>query len=246
MKSKDYQRRFYRDKLLSSGLKPLHYLQKETDLYILTDKTLAEGLISSKVEALRSDIEKYIRNDPGFEHALKPLAIELRAPLIIRLMSKAALRAGVGPMASVAGAVAQLLGEALIKKGCQEVIIENGGDIFLKVRSLRRIGFYSGKGKFANKLTLLIRPGDTPIGICTSSATLGHSLSFGAAESVTVLAKNAALADAVATAACNRVKSPKDMENALNFCRSIRGVSAAVIVMANKLATFGKIEFSRR
>ena len=246
MKSKRYQRRFYRDDLSRQGLHLLHCLQKETDLYILSDKALSKNLVDQKVRALRSDIEDYIRKDPRFEHALKPIAVELRAPAVIRLMNKAAASAGVGPMAAVAGAIAQLLGKALIKNGCREVIIENGGDIFLKVRAIRRIGFYAGKGKFANKLALLIRPEDTPMGICTSSATLGHSLSFGSAESVTILAKDAALADALATATCNRVGTVKDMEKALNFCRFIRGVRGAVIVMKNKLATFGKIEFSRR
>jgi len=246
MKSKRYQRRFYRDDLSRQGLHLLHCLQKETDLYILSDKALSKSLVDQKVRALRSDIEDYIRKDPRFEHALKPITVELRAPAIIHLMSEAAAITGVGPMAAVAGAIAQLLGKALIKAGCREVIVENGGDIFLKVRAIRRIGFYAGKGKFANKLALLIRPEDTPMGICTSSATLGHSLSFGSAESVTILAKDAVLADTLATATCNRVKQEKDMENALNFCRAKRGVEAAVIVMGNKLATFGKIEFSRR
>ena len=246
MKSKSYQRRFYRDKLNTQGLHLLHYVEKETDLYILSDKALCECLIAENVRALRSDIENYIRKDPGFEHALKPISVELRAPAVVRLMSKAAWCAGVGPMAAVAGAIAELLGTALIKKGCKEVIIENGGDIFLKLHSARRVGFYAGKGKFANKLALLIRPEDTPLGICTSSATLGHSLSFGSADSVTVLAKYAALADALATATCNRVHGLKDMETALNFCRSMRLSIGAVIVMKNKLATFGKIEFYRR
>jgi len=246
MKSKRYQRRFYRDTLNTRNLHILHYLEKETDLYILSDKALNESFIAAQVRTLRSAIESYIRKEPGFAHALKPIPVELRAPAVVRLMSRSASCAGVGPMAAVAGAIAELLGRALIKKGCREVIIENGGDIFLKLQVARRVGFYAGRGKFVNKLALFIRPEDTPMGICTSSATLGHSLSFGSADSVTVLAKHASIADAVATATCNRVRTAKDIKAALNFCRSIRGIRGAVIVMKNKLATFGKIEFYRR
>jgi hypothetical protein len=246
MKSKSYQRRFYQDNLKAKNLHLLRYQLKETDLYILCDQKLEEKFIARQVYILRSGIESYIRKDPRFEYALKPLTVELRAAKVVRLMSCAGNLANVGPMAASAGAIAELLGKTLLKKGCKEVIIENGGDIFLKITSPRKVALYSGRGTLANQLVLLIRPQDTPLGICTSSATIGHSLSFGRADSVTVLAKSAAVADALATATCNRVNALKEMESALNFCCSHKGVSGCLIVMKNKLAALGKIEFSRR
>jgi ApbE superfamily uncharacterized protein (UPF0280 family) len=149
-------------------------------------------------------------------------------------------------MAAVAGAIAEFLGKGLLKKGYNEVIIENGGDIFLKITRIRTIGIYSGRSRLWRDLGLHIKPKDTPMGICTSSGTLGHSLSFGCADSVVILSKNASLADAVATATCNQVKSKRDLQSALNFAKSIRGVSGVVIIVGNNLISWGKVDFSHK
>jgi len=246
MKKPGYQFRFYRKWSEAFGLRPLHYALKETDLYIFTDKIIPQKFIAEKVAALRRDIESYISKDPRFFSSLKPVAVELSAAAIIRQMAKAAAKAGVGPMAAVAGAISAALGKALLKQGCREVIIENGGDVFLKIRKARSIGIYAGKKRLFNKLTIIIRPQDTPLGICSSSGSIGHSLSFGTADSVTILAKDAGLADAIATAVCNRAQSKKDLPQALSFARSIRGVSGACIILKNNLASWGNIRFSRR
>jgi ApbE superfamily uncharacterized protein (UPF0280 family) len=159
-------------------------------------------------------------------------------------MSAQAKKANVGPMATVAGAIAEFLGRDLLKKGYKEVIVENGGDIFLKTAKTRLIGIYAGKSKLWNRLKLKIKPKDTPLGICTSSGTIGHSLSFGSADSVVILSRNASLADAVATATANRVNSKEDFQKSLNFARSIKGICAVVIILGNNLISWGKIEFS--
>jgi ApbE superfamily uncharacterized protein (UPF0280 family) len=153
--------------------------------------------------------------------------------------------ANVGPMSTVAGAVARFLGWDLIKEGYKDVIIENGGDIFIKSRKARRVGVYVGRSKLWNNLQLLIKPKDTPIGICTSSGTIGHSLSFGCADSVVIISKNTALADAVATATANRIQSKDDLSKALEFARGIKGVLGVVIILKNNLVTWGKVEFSK-
>ena len=216
---------------------------QETDLRVMTDKPVDKIFLKTVVTKYRRDIEKYISRDPGFLTSLVPVAVELNAPSIVRKMCAAALAADVGPMAAVAGAIAQFAGEALLRRGLKDVIIENGGDIFLKIGRECKLGIYSGKSRLLRGLSLKIKSTDTPMGICTSSGTIGHSLSFGCADSAVILAKNAILADAVATAACNRVKSKADLDTAIDFTRSVRGVYGAVIILKNNLASWGKVEF---
>ena len=112
-------------------------------------------------------------------------------------------------------------------------------------RKSRTIGIYGGKSKLWQDLSLKINPQDTPIGICTSSGTVGHSLSFGLADAAVILSKNASLADAVATATANRVSSKKDLEKAINFAKSVKGVAGAVIIIKNNLISWGKVEFAK-
>jgi len=244
VKTNKYQRRFYRDWVKVKNLHPTHIIEKETDLQILTDKPLGKDFIKERIRLYRWDIENYIDKDRRFLVALKPIEVEFNAPKIIKEMAEQSKKANVGPMATVAGAVAEFLGRDLLKKGYKDVIVENGGDIFLKTRKICTIGIYAGKSKLWNKLGIIIKPKDTPIGICTSSGTIGHSLSFGAADSVIILSKNTALADAVATATGNRVKSKEDLQSAIDFAKSITGVLGAAIIIKNDLISWGKVEFS--
>lgn len=216
---------------------------KETDLQILTDKPIDKSFVEAKINDYRHEIENYISRDRRFLTSLKPIEVELNAASIVKNMASQAKKANVGPMATVAGAIAQYLGKDILKKGLREVIIENGGDIFLKIKKIRNISIYAGRSKISGRLSLKIKPKDTPLGICTSSGTIGHSLSFGCGDSVVILSKNAALADAVATATCNRVQSKQDLQKALNFSKSIKGVLGAVIIIKNNLTSWGKIEF---
>jgi len=243
MKTDKYQRRFYRDWSRSKDLHFTHIIAKETDLQILTNKPLDKKFVEERVRSLRWDIEHYISKDHRFLTSLKPIVVELGAPQIVRDMNEAARLANVGPMASVAGAVAEYLGKDLLKAGYRDVIVENGGDIFLKTSRVRAVGIYAGKSKILNKLKLRVRPKDTPLGICASSGTVGHSLSFGCADSVVIFSKSALLADAVATAACNRINSKEDMQKALEFARGVKGVTGAVVILKNSLVTWGDIEF---
>lgn len=243
MKTSAYKRRFYRDWVKADNLHLAHIVQRESDLQILTNKPIDRCFVLERIRAYRFDIENYINKDKRFLTALKPIAVELNAPKIIKEMAKQAGKASVGPMASVAGAVAEFLGRDLLKNGFKDVIVENGGDIFLKTTRIRTIGIYVGRSRLWNKLKIKIKPKDTPLGICTSSGTIGHSLSFGCADSVTILSKKTALADAVATACANRVQSKEDLQNALNFAKSIKGVFGAVLIMKNQLVSWGTVEF---
>jgi len=243
MKTARYQRRFYRDWMRAPDLHIMHIAAKETDLDILTNKPVNREFIEERIRVYRWDIENYIARDHRFLTSLKPIEVEVDAAPIIKEMALQSKRANVGPMSTVAGAIAEFLGRDLLKKGYKDVIVENGGDIFLKTTKTRNIGIYAGRSKIWNKMRLKIKPKDTPIGICTSSGTIGHSLSFGCADSVVVLSKSASLADAVATATGNRVNSKQDLQRALDFAKSVRGVLGVVIIIKNSLISWGRVEF---
>lgn len=243
MKTNKYQRRFYRNWVTPQDLYLAKIRDQETDLQILTDRPIERAFAKEKVRLYRSDIQGYINKDRRFLTALKPLTVELNARPIVKEMARCAKKANVGPMASVAGAIAEFLGRDLLAQGYKDVIIENGGDIFLKTSKIRKVGIYSGRSRLWNNLSLKIKPSDTPIGICSSSGTVGHSLSFGEADSAIILSKNAALSDAVATAACNLVKSKRDLRKAMDSAKAIPGVCGVAIIIENNLISWGKTEF---
>ena len=240
-----FRRRFYRDFVTARKLHQSRIILKETDLQIITDKRLDESFAIERINVYRREIEDYIIRDSRFIVALKPIVVELTAPGIVKKMSEASLAANVGPMAAVAGAVSEFLGRDLLKRGYKDVIVENGGDIFLKLRRECKVGIYAGRSKVWNRFKLNIKPTGAPLGICTSSGTIGHSLSFGSADAVIILAKTAYLADVVATACGNRVHLKKDLAPALDFARSIKGVKGVVIIMRKDMISWGNVEFTK-
>ena len=243
MKNSNFQKRFYRNWIVAKDLYLTHFREKETDLQILTNKKLDKEFIKERINLYRWDIENYINKERKFLTTLKPLEVELNAPQIVKEMARQSKKANVGPMATVAGAVAEFLGQDLLNEGYKDVIIENGGDIFIKTRKVRTVGIYSGKSKLWQGLKFKIKPKDTPLGICTSSGIIGHSLSFGYAECVSIVSKNTALADATATAVGNRIKSKQDLQLAVDFAKSIKGILGVLIILKNNLITWGNIQF---
>ena len=244
MKSPTFKKRSYRGWVREKDLIRTVLTVRETDLQILSDKPLDQAATKLKIIKLRGDIESYIQKDRRFLTSLKPIPVELTAKPIIRSMAKAACAANVGPMAAVAGAIAQHLGKYLLNKGMEEVIIENGGDIFLRSQKVRYVSIYAGKSRaLNNKLFLKIKPQARNIGICASSGTVGHSLSFGKADALVITAKNASLADAAATACANLIQSKADFGKAIKLARRIRGITGIIIIINNNMACWGKIEF---
>jgi ApbE superfamily uncharacterized protein (UPF0280 family) len=243
MLSNKYKERFYRKWINVDDLYSCHLQVEETDIEVLSDRVLEKSFLEETVLFYRQQIKNYIAKDRRFLVELKPLEVDINAPSIIKDMAESAKIAGVGPMAGVSGAIAQYLGETILKKGIKELIIENGGDIFLKIRKPRIIGIYAGESKFSGKIFLKIKPESKICGICTSSATVSHSLSFGNADAVTVLAEDAILADALATACCNRIKEENDFEPTIDFAKKIKGIHGIVIILKDKLASWGEIEF---
>jgi ApbE superfamily uncharacterized protein (UPF0280 family) len=147
-------------------------------------------------------------------------------------------------MAAVAGAMAESVSKDLFKFS-KEVIVENGGDIYLATSKERRVAIYAGESPLSLKIGILIKPEETPLGICTSSGTVGHSLSFGKADAVCILSKSAALADAAATAVGNLVQEKRDIEKGLERGREIEGVLGAVIIVGEKIGIWGNITLTQ-
>jgi uncharacterized protein len=244
-KTPDYQPRYYRDWSKDRDLVSFNVMVKETDLYIRARRHL-KGQAFEIVQRQRSLLENYIARHPGFATALEPFPVGDDAPAIARAMSEAAEKVNVGPMAAVAGAFAEFVGRDLLKYS-PEIIVENGGDIFLKSTKSRLVGVYAGEDSpLTGRVALKIEPLDTPLGVCTSSGTVGHSLSFGKADAVVVLSRSTALADAAATAIGNIVKKETDVQKALNYARSVKGLVGVAVIINDKMGVWGKINLIRR
>jgi hypothetical protein len=144
-------------------------------------------------------------------------------------------------MAAVAGEVAHYVGKGLLEKSA-EVIIENGGDLFIHVNQPVVVGLFAGDSAFSGKIGLKIDPTPLSVGVCTSSATIGPSLSLGRADCATVVSHSTPLADAVATAMGNRVRKAADLKHAVEWAVNIPGVDGALAVLGDKIAALGEIE----
>ena len=235
-----YEERTYRNIIKDAKLISYSVIVKETDLYVRTDSDLSKDVENSIVK-YRYQLENYIKDHEEFLKSLRPVEVDTLAPKIVKNMADAALRADVGPMAAVAGAMSEYVGRDLDSKS-SNIIIENGGDIFMKTDIERRVSIYAGNSVLSHKVGILIKPDMSPLGICTSSGTVGHSLSFGKADAVCVLSRSTLIADAAATSTGNVVKSATDIEKGLNYAMDIEGVSGVLIIVGDKLGAFGDIE----
>ncbi len=158
-------------------------------------------------------------------------------------MVQAANLCGVGPMAAVAGAIAEFVGRELLNYS-SEVIVENGGDIFIKSNKERMVSIFAGESPLSQKIILKIEVQKNFIGICTSSGTVGPSLSFGEADAVTVISDSVLLADAAATALGNIIKSEEDIRKGLIYAQKIKGIKGVVIIKEDKMGLWGEINFN--
>jgi ApbE superfamily uncharacterized protein (UPF0280 family) len=236
-------RSLYRRHVIAADLVSFEVTVKETDLMIM-----AEGNLASEARDLvlthRLRLEEYLAGNPEFLTALEPIGAKATAPEIVRVMSEAARKAGVGPMAAVAGVIAELVGSGL-KRHSRELIVENGGDLYLTGLRERVIAIYTAEGELGTRLGIRVVPGEQGVGVCTSSGRFGHSLSLGKASTTTVIAPSAALADASATAVGNLVRGREGLERGMELARKIAGVTGAVIVHEGRFGAWGDVEILR-
>jgi len=235
-----YEPRAYRHWVKGGDLVSFNVTVSQTDLYIRSRRNLRNKALKSVLKH-RASLEAYIQRHPLFLTTLEPYQVEAEAPVIVKEMSRVSQLTGVGPMAAVAGAIAEAVGRDLLAFS-PEVIVENGGDIFLKTSMKRLVGIYAGQSSFTKKIALEIMPEETPLGIASSSGTIGHSLSLGSADAVVALSSSAPLADAAATALGNIVKAADDIPQAIEKARGIEGLHGVVIILGDKMGVWGKVK----
>jgi len=230
----------YRRFVKRNNLISFHVVVQESDIAVQADKPLQHET-KELVLKYRGHIESYIRRHPAFGKSMVPWHEHSPAPLIIQDMILAGKTADVGPMAAVAGAIAEYVGKDLLAY-TDEVVIENGGDIFMKLNSPVTIGIYAGNSPFSMKLGIRFDPEGVPFAACTSSGTIGHSISYGKSDAVCIISRSGALADAAATAIANRIQSKSDIPGVVTKCKKIDGILGAVAIMGDQVGLWGNIE----
>ena len=236
----DYEERTYRKRIRAEGLVSYNVRIKETDLYVSSDRDLHEET-TDLVFDYRYQIESYIKSHPEFLTTLKPYPEDPYAPAIINDMIMSTRDIGVGPMASVAGAIAQYVGLDLLESTAQ-VIVENGGDIFLKVNRQVTVSVLAGDSPLSDRIGLSIPTRVMPLGVCSSSGRVGHSLSLGSVDVITILSTSAIRADGAATSIGNRIRTKTDLEKVAEWAAAIDGILGGIAIMADRMITWGDVE----
>jgi hypothetical protein len=235
-----FQERTYRNLIESPELVPYRVVVKETDLMVYTETNLIDETKELVLEQ-RGYLEAYITSHPVFARTLVPWQLDGPAPAIIVDMVKAGRNAGVGPMAAVAGAIAEQVGLGLLKL-TDQVIVENGGDVFIKTNSALTVGIFAGNSPLSLRIGIRLKGNSKPLAVCTSSGTVGHSLSLGTADAVCVVADSCSIADAAATSIGNLVESPADIENAIGAGRKMNALTGVVVIVEDKVGMWGDLE----
>ena len=235
-----HQKRTYRQRVRHPQLTAFRVAVRETDVLVQAERRLSEKT-RDLILAYRGQIEHYSKQFPGFQTTLAPWMVSGPMPGIVRDMAVAGLAAGVGPMAAVAGAIAERVGRRLLADSAQ-VIIENGGDVFIKAASPVTVALYAARSPFSMRLGVRIDSREKALCVCTSSGTVGHSLSLGSADAVCVISPSGSLADASATALANRVKAESDIQATIEKAREMTGVLGLIIIKDSKIGMWGGIE----
>nr|A9AA77.1 RecName: Full=UPF0280 protein MmarC6_1437 [Methanococcus maripaludis C6] len=218
---------------------------KETNILLKVDNPKFFKMAKNTIINERLNLENYIFRNPIFLTSYSPVEVPDNVPEIVKLMAEAGFNADVGPMAAVAGTFSQLIVENLIENDCKNAISENGGDICLKCENDTTVGLYAGNSSLSGNLGFKLKKEKMKngYGICTSSGTVGHSVSLGNADSVTVFSKSAIIADAAATSIGNfAVGIAVDaINNCLEKAENISKIDGVFVVIGEHAGKIGKI-----
>jgi ApbE superfamily uncharacterized protein (UPF0280 family) len=241
------EQRTYRNQFSQERFRSFGVNYKETDLWIGVDppsfREEMMGISLLKVKELRSVLEAYLLTDPVFGKTFEWHQVEPNAPEIVRWMADAANRAGVGPMAAVAGAFSEMIGQYLMQQfEIQELVVENGGDIFLKINRNLLMSVYAGSSPLSEKIGIEIQASESPLGVCTSAGTVGPSVSLGKTDATMIICRNTALADAFATGFGNLVQNPEDVQWVTQQTERFPEILSAVIICHDKIGIRGQFE----
>ena len=258
-----YQARTYRKAMGLSRFASVGVAVGESDLWIgyspsRVDAKALAAEATRLLRRLRNEILAY--PDPAFLSSFVPLkerkdakmhigkekaneiGIDSNSPFIAGMLNASRL-SGTGPMASVAGAIAQEVGSILKRRfALEEIVVENGGDLYIDVLKSLPVTLFAGENSLSGKVSLVVEPKHCPLGVCTSSAKVGHSHSFGKADAVMVACCDAALADGYATAFCNMVRVEADVERVANLMNGKGAIISALVILDTKMALCGELE----
>ncbi|NCC12757.1 MAG: UPF0280 family protein [Spirochaetia bacterium] len=240
-----YEKRTYRQHMGAGRFTSISLSIQESDLWIGWTGSVDQGKLARTATDLvrKLRLELLGHPDPRFLTSLVPLARHEYPSDLANVMHRASLCAGTGPMAAVAGAIAQVVGKTLKQKfSLEEIVVENGGDLYLDVLKPIPIRLFAPTSAFSGKLSVVVPPSECPLGVCTSSARIGHSHSFGRADAVLVAATDAAFADAWATAGCNQVQTKSDAARVCTELSSQEGILSVLVVFEDTLAIGGRLE----
>ena len=239
----EYRERSYRSRFSNDERRWFCVKFLESDLWIGVDSGSYRASMEADTYAmlvdLRRQMDAYLLMDPQYKTALTPYDAGLEAPNILKEMSRVSHKTGIGPMSAVAGAVAKKVAEFL---GTKEVIVENGGDIYAQAASDMDISVFAGQSPLSEKIGLHIPAADFPLGICTSSGTIGPSLSLGRADAVMIVCKDVLLADSYATAMANRIKTVNDLQSVIDRISDLPDILGAIAVKDDRMAITGCYE----
>lgn len=241
------EQRTYRNQFSEQRFRSFTVNYKETDLWIGVDpdsfREEMREVARTKVIALRTEMEAYLLTDPVFGKTFEPHQVKPNAPEIVNRMANAARRAGVGPMATVAGAFSEFVGQHLMQQfSIQEIVVENGGDIFLKINRNLLMSVYAGNSPLSEKIGIEIPADQSPLGVCTSAGTVGPSVSLGKTDATMIICRNTALADALATTFGNLVQIPEDVQQVTQQTERFPEILSAVIICRDKIGIRGQFE----
>ncbi len=214
---------------------------KETQCTIISERQTGIQIAKESIIRNRSELEEYIKANPKFGWTLKPFLFP-ETPLVAKLMAKAGQKANVGPMAAVAGVLADLAVKDMVDDGCKVAVVEDGGEVSAVSNVSIDVAFVAGDEPLSKQFGFRLT--EFPFGVATSSGRFSHALSFGDAEAATVFCREAGLADAAATAVGNSVKgedSTGAIERGLNVAKLIPGVEGVLILYKQCVGTWGKI-----
>jgi len=242
-----FEPRTYRTQFNTHRFTGFELKHLETDLWIGIDPESYHAEMNKvaldKIVNLRETLDKYIQTTPFFKKSLKPFYPDDKAPHEAIEMALIAEKAGIGPMSAVAGLFAREVGEEIIKNfPVKEMVIENGGDIYVILRNELVLSVFAGESILSERIGLVIPAENKKLGICTSAGTVGPSLSFGKADAVVVVCEDILLADALATALGNKVKSPADVEKVIKKAENFPEIQTLLIICEDKIGIKGENE----
>jgi len=244
---KEYKDRTYRKHFRTDRWRGFVAKHKETDVWVGINKDSFHSdmlnFTNQIIRTLRKEMDSYLNTDVQYALALLPYQAKENAPEIAKQMSEISFKTGVGPMSAIAGAFASHIAQELKKHfDIHEIIVENGGDIYADIKREIDVSIFAGSSPLSERIGLRIDAKESPLGICTSSGTVGPSLSFGKADAVMIVCKDALLADSYATVFANQIQTSEDIDPVLEMISSKEDIISALLVKDDKMGIIGKFE----